>query len=397
MVVLAVAQIVGRVFALARQPRVMGEMVAGILLGPSFLGHFLPDATMFLFPNAVLPRLRMVAQGGVVLFMFLVGIELDTSRLRARARSAIVISLAGIALPLTLAVPVARVLYRTLAPAGVSGFLFTAFFAVAMSITAFPVLARIISERGLEKTPLGVLALTCAAVDDVSAWCLLALVAGVAASSPGRGFITAGLLFVYVASMFGIVRPLVRRITERQETLGRVSRRALLGMLLLLPLSAFATESIGVHALFGSFLLGALVTAESRLAHGINRIFETVVRVLLLPVFFAFAGLRTQLALVSGGQAWCLAGLIIAVAFLGKLGGVSLAARLTGLEWRRSAALGALMNTRGLMELVVLNMGLDLGIISPALFAMMVMMALVTTLAAAPLLAWLGPTEPLSD
>jgi Kef-type K+ transport system membrane component KefB len=289
------------------------------------------------------------------------------------------------------------VLYRTLAPAGVSGFLFTAFFAVAMSITAFPVLARIISERGLERTPLGVLALTCAAVDDVSAWCLLALVAGVAASSPGKGFTTVGLLLVYVASMLGIVRPVVRRITDRQEKLGRVSHGALLGMLLLLPLSAFATESIGVHALFGSFLLGALVNAESRLAHGISRIFETVVRVLLLPVFFAFAGLRTQLALVSGGQAWCFFALIIAVAFLGKLGGITLAARLSGLEWRRSAALGALMNTRGLMELVVLNMGLDLGIISPALFAMMVMMALVTTLAAAPLLAWLGPTESLSD
>jgi Kef-type K+ transport system membrane component KefB len=341
--------------------------------------------------------LRTVAQVGVVLFMFLVGIELDTSRLRERARSAIVISFAGIALPLALSVPVAVVLYPTLAPAGVSRFLFTAFFAVAMSVTAFPVLARIIAERGLERTPLGVLALTCAAVDDVSAWCLLALVAGFSASSPGKGFITIGLSLAYISSMRFFVRPIVRRITESQETLGRLSRGAVVGTLFLLFLSAFATDFIGIHALFGSFLLGALVRADSRLGRGLAGIFQSVVQILLLPVFFAFAGLRTELALVNGEQAWCLAGLVVAAAFLGKLGGITLAARLTGSGWRRSAALGALMNTRGLMELVVLNVGLDLGIISPTLFAMMVMMALVTTLAAAPLLACLGPEETLRD
>ena len=395
--ILAVAQIVGRLFTLARQPRVMGEMVAGILLGPSFLGRFLPAAAAFLFPNELVPHLRTVAQMGVVLFMFLVGIELDTLRLRSRVNSAIVISFAGIALPLALAVPVAGVLYPTLAPAGVSRFLFAAFFAVAMSVTAFPVLARIIAERGLEKSPLGVMALTCAAVNDVAAWCLLALVVGFAAASPGRGFVTIGLSFVYVVSMLSVVRPIVRRISERQEARNRVSHGAVLALLFLLLLSSLATVWIGVHALFGAFLLGAIVKAESRLARGITGRLEGVVSVLLLPVFFAFAGLRTELALVSGGRAWCLVALVVAAAFLGKLGGTGLAARATGMGWRRSAALGALMNTRGLMELVVLNVGLDLGIISPALFAMMVMMALVTTLTAAPLLAWIGHEERLGD
>jgi Kef-type K+ transport system membrane component KefB len=240
------------------------------------------------------------------------------------------------------------------------------------------------------------MALTCAAVNDVAAWCLLALVVGVAAASPGKGFVTIGLSLVYVGSMLGVVRPIVRRIGEKQETRDRASHGAVLALLVLLVLSSLATEWIGIHALFGAFLLGALVKAESRLARGVTGRLEGVVSVLLLPVFFAFAGLRTELALVSGGQAWCFAALVIAAAFLGKLGGTGVAALATGMGWRRSAALGALMNTRGLMELVVLNVGLDLGIISPALFAMMVLMALVTTLAAAPLLAWIGHGEPAS-
>jgi Kef-type K+ transport system membrane component KefB len=388
--ILVATQLIGRLFAFARQPKVMGEMVAGILLGPSFLGRLLPGAATFLFPNELMHRLRMVAQVGVVLFMFLVGVELDTVRLRSRVKSAIVISFAGIALPLALAVPVASVLYPTLAPARVSRFLFAAFFAVAMSVTAFPVLARIIAERGLEKSPLGVMALTCAAVNDVVAWCLLALVVGFAAASPGKGLVTIGLSLVYVGSMLGVVRPILRRIEEKQETRDRASHGAVLALLVLLVLSSMATARIGVHALFGAFLVGTLVKAESRLAQGLTGKLESVVSLLLLPVFFAFAGLRTELALVTGGRAWCLVLLVIAAAFVGKLGGTGVAALATGMGWRRSAALGALMNTRGLMELVVLNMGLDLGIISPALFAMMVMMALVTTLSAAPLLAWIG-------
>jgi Kef-type K+ transport system membrane component KefB len=388
--VLLLAQLVGRLFARVGQPAVIGEMFAGILLGPSLLGRVSPRTAEFLLPASITPHLRVIAQIGVVLYMFLVGLELDVSRLRERARSAVVIASSGIAVPLLLGSALAGLLYARLGPPGVPTFLFGAFFCVALSVTAFPVLARIVAERKLDKSPLGAMALTCAAADDIAAWCLLSIVVSFARSRPGDGFQTVLLAALYVAVMLGFVRPRLVEFARKKEHDDALSRNTLAGLFLALLVSALATESIGIHALFGAFLLGALVPSDSKLAQRVTAKLEDVVSVLLLPMFFAFTGLRTQIGLLDGLASWMLCGLIVLAAFVGKLGGVFVAARLCGMGTRSSLALGALMNTRGLMELIVLNVGLDLGIISPALFTMMVIMALVTTCAAGPLLSVIG-------
>jgi Kef-type K+ transport system membrane component KefB len=388
--VVLLAQLVGRVFARIGQPAVIGEMFAGILLGPSLLGRISPRTAEFVLPVSIAPHLRVIAQIGVVLYMFLVGLELDVSRLRERARSAIVIASSGIAVPLLLGSALAGLLYARVGPPGVSAFLFGAFFCVALSVTAFPVLARIVAERKLDKSPLGAMALTCAAADDIAAWCLLSIVVSFARSHPGEGFKTVLLAALYVVVMVGFVRRWLVDFARKKEHDDTLSRTTLAGMFLALLLSALATESIGIHALFGAFLLGALVPSDSKLAQRVTAKLEDVVSVLLLPIFFAFTGLRTQIGLLDGLASWLLCGLIVLAAFAGKLGGVFVAARLCGMGTRSSLALGALMNTRGLMELIVLNVGLDLGIISPALFTMMVIMALVTTCAAGPLLSLIG-------
>jgi Kef-type K+ transport system membrane component KefB len=395
-VVAGVAQVTGTLFARVRQPAVVGEMIAGVLLGPSLFGRVAPAAARFLFPTGIVPALRGVAQLGVVLFMFLVGLELDMRRLGARTRAALTMALAGIVVPLGLGAGVALWLSPVLAPS-VDRLLFTAFFAIAMSVTAFPVLARIVAERRLSRSPLGIMALTCAAMGDVTAWCLLAIVVSLASGKHGSGLATLGLTAAYVGAMLVVVRPLTQRLAARQETAERLSRRTVATLFLGLLLSALVTEWIGIHALFGAFLLGAVVPSETQLARQLTDKLEDLVGVVLLPVFFAFTGIRTDLHLVSGLQAWLLCALILSVAFLGKLGGVSVTARLLGVSWRHAAALGVLMNTRGLMELVVLNVGLDLGIVSPSLFAMMVVMAFVTTLAAGPLLDVIGRAETSGD
>ena len=389
-VVIAFAQLVGHAFKRIGQPPVIGEMFAGILLGPSLLGRISPDAAAFLLPSSIAPYLRALAQIGVVIYMFLVGVELDVRRLRQRAGSALVISASGIAVPLLLGSLVVGFLYPRVSSPAVPQFLFGAFFCVALSVTAFPVLARIVAERKLDKTNLGMLALTCAAADDIAAWCLLSIVVSFAQAQPSAGLVTVLLAAAYVAVMLVLVRPLFLRWVWREERAESLSRASLVVLFCGLLLSALITEWIGIHALFGSFLLGAIVPAESQLAERATAKLEDVVAVLFLPIFFAFTGLRTQIGLVSGLEAWALCGLIVLVAFLGKAGGVSLAARVCGVHWRGAFGLGALMNTRGLMELIVLNVGLDLGIISPALFTMMVIMALATTCATGPLLTWLG-------
>jgi Kef-type K+ transport system membrane component KefB len=385
----ALAQVIGRAFARIRQPAVVGEMLAGILLGPSLLGRVSPAAAQILLPREVGPYVRLVAQIGVVLFMFLVGLELDLAGLRHRMRSAATISLVGIAVPLCLGAGAGVVLHPILAPHGVGRMVFVAFFAVAMSVTAFPVLARIVAERNMQKSPLGAMALTCAAIDDASAWCLLAIVASLAGARTGEGLSTLGLTALYVAFMIGVVRPLLARLFATDEG----ARRLVPSVFLLLLVSALATEWIGIHALFGAFMLGAIVPAEAKLAHRLVEQLEDLVHVVLLPVFFAFTGMRTEVGLLTGAQAWLVCALIVLLAFAGKLGGVSVAARSLGLRWRDATALGVLMNTRGLMELIVLNVGLDLGIITGKLFTMMVIMALLTTFAGGPLLDLIGRRE----
>jgi Kef-type K+ transport system membrane component KefB len=318
-------------------------------------------------------------------------VELNTGGLRRIGTSALAISLAGIIVPFILGVLLAIGLHSSQGN-GASIVVFALFLGVAMSITAFPVLARILTDRGLTRTPLGMLALACAAADDATAWCLLALVTGVAKAQLNDALAIFAWTAAYVLVMFLLVRPAIGRWLAASGEKSITTPQVGVAMVALL-LSALATEWIGIHALFGAFLLGALIPHDSPLAEQLGKHIENVVVVLLLPAFFAFTGMRTEIGLVSGWQDWLLCGLIILVATAGKFGGALVAARLTGQTWRDSAALGVLMNTRGLMELIVLNVGLDLGIISPRLFAMMVLMALVTTIATTPVLQWIRGRE----
>jgi Kef-type K+ transport system membrane component KefB len=395
-VVLAASRGLGLLFQRIHQPPVIGEVLAGILLGPSLLGAAAPSASAFILPAEVAPSLSILAQVGVILFMFLVGVELDTGLLRKRSHATVAISHASIIAPFTLGTILAVALYPRLSSSNVSFTSFALFMGVSMSVTAFPVLARILTDRRMHRTRLGVIALTCAAVDDVTAWCLLAFVVSVVQSGgQGIGF-TLGMTAAYGILMLTAGRFLVRRFVGRVEALGRVTRDHVTIVFVALLLSALATETIGIHALFGAFLLGVLVPHRSLLASEIMHRLEDLVVLLLLPAFFAFTGMRTQIGLVQGAESWAMVGAILLVACLGKFGGSTLAARLTGSSWRESASIGVLMNTRGLMELIVLNIGLDLGVISPTLFAMLVLMALVTTFATTPVLHLLtrgGATE----
>lgn len=391
---LATIIVVGRVLgaALSRlgQPPVLGEVVAGILLGPSLLGAISPQTMEFLFPPRVLPHLGVLAQLGVILYMFLVGLELNGELLRARVGATLAIAQAGMVVPFLLGLALAWRLHADFAPEGVSHGTFALFMGVALSITAFPVLARILTDRGMDKSELGVLALGAAATADVTAWCLLAVAVGVAKAQLDGAFRTIVLALVFVGAMLGVVRPLAARWLRRfpgDDVPGHVTVVVMLALLL----AALTTEAIGIHAVFGAFLLGAIIPHDSAVARAFTRKLEDVVAVLLLPAFFAYTGLRTQIGLVAGPEQWVICAVIILAATAGKFGGTFVAARLLGMKGRTSAALGVLMNTRGLMELIVLNIGLDLGVISPTLYAMMVLMALTTTLAATPVLNWLHP------
>lgn len=380
--VVALGWLLGNLFRTLGQPPVIGEVVAGIALGPSVLGRLSPEAAKFLLPEEVAPYLGIIAQLGVIIYMFLIGLELNLDSLKQQAKSIVFISYAGIAVPFALGAALAFYLYPRVSSDDVPFTSFALFLGVAMAITAFPVLARILTDRGMSKTPLGLTALACAALGDATAWCLLAFVVGVAQASVGGAVLVIGLTFAFIAFMFLIVRPIAARLlTERELTRGVTALIfvALLG-------SALATEFIGIHAIFGAFLLGTVIPHDSAVAREFTHKLEDLVTVLLLPAFFAYTGLRTQIGLVAGLEEWLLCGLIIVVATVGKIGGTFLAASVTGYRWRDASALGILMNTRGLMELIVLNIGLEMNVISPTLFAMMVLMALVTTIATTPLL-----------
>jgi Kef-type K+ transport system membrane component KefB len=380
--VIIVGQILAKLFAYLSQPPVIGEVVAGILLGPSFLG---PEISAWILPPAAAPLLRVVAQLGIILYMFIVGLELNARMLKGKLHTTIATSHTSILVPFLLGALLALPLYTRLSSDETSFTSFALFMGVAISITAFPVLARILTDFGLARTELGVIALGCAAIDDVTAWCLLAFVSGVATAQVGQGLWVALGTMIYITFVFLIVRPLLKRLSSRQKT--EMPTRGVRAIFLVaLLLSALVTEAIGIHAAFGAFLLGAVIPEDSPIARSFVEQLESVVTILFLPAFFALTGMRTRIDLVSGLDGWLICGLIIFVATIGKFGGSLIAARLTGLGWREAAALGTLMNTRGLMELIVLNIGLDLRVISPALFAMMVMMALATTMATAPVL-----------
>ena len=391
--ILLLGRWLGKLFVHFGQPRVIGEIVAGIMLGPSLLGWISPAAMNFVLPPEVGPYLGIIAQIGVILYMFLVGLDFNAGLLRSRAHATVAISHASIVCPFLLGAVLALWLYPHLAPADVPFTSFALFMGVAMSITAFPVLARILTDRHIENTELGVVALSCAAADDVTAWCLLAFVVGVAQSKLGGAVQTVIFALLFIAFMLAVIRPLANRFlghhAEKQPP-----RRMAVWVLVALLLSALAAEWIGIHAIFGAFILGAIIPHDSDVALDFRHKLEDIVKILLLPAFFAYTGMRTKIGLVSGSEAWLFCAGIILVATLGKFGGTIAAARLTGLDWRLSSSLGILMNTRRLMELIVLNIGLELGVISEKLFAMMVIMALVTTLATTPILHFLTSARP---
>ncbi|HEX8951061.1 MAG TPA: cation:proton antiporter, partial [Polyangia bacterium] len=385
-VVIVVARGVGSLFAYFAQPPVVGEILAGILLGPSVLGRFAPMAQSFLLPKEVAPFLGVLSNVGVILYMFLVGVELDPTLLRKRGHATVAISHASIVTPFLLGALLALYVYPTLATRDVPFTVFSLFMGVSMSVTAFPVLARILTDRRMHKSRMGVIALTCAAIDDVTAWCLLAFVVSVAQARASGAFVTVASAVGYIALMVLVARPAMVRLSRLYGIKGRLTQGVMAIVFVALLLSALATDAIGIHAVFGAFALGAVIPHDSGLARELTDRLEDLVVVLLLPAFFAFTGLRTQIGLVTTGDQWIICGLIILVASAGKFGGSFVAARLTGLGWRDSSALGVLMNTRGLMELIVLNIGLELRVLSPTLFAMLVLMAIVTTFMTTPIL-----------
>ena len=393
-VIVVTARLVGGLFTRLHQPAVIGEVVAGIMLGPSLLGSVAPGLAAVLVPPGTAPFLGVMSQLGVILYMFLIGLELDLKLLRARAATTAAIAVSSIVVPFGLGLILARTLYGSLAPVGVGFTPFALFLGVSMSITAFPVMARILGDKGLQRTPMGIVALTCAAINDAVAWCLLAVVVGVTQATSSAAIQTIVLTVVYIALTLTAGRRLMVAVITGIDGAPRVGERSLALVLVAVLLSAVATDLIGIHAIFGAFLLGVIIPHESVVATYATQRLDGIVRVMFLPVFFAFVGLRTSIGLVQTANDWLLCGLIIAVATIGKFGGAAVAAKLAGLHWRDSAALGILMNTRGLVELIVLNIGFDVGVISPRLFSMLVVMALVTTVMTSPILSALLRRRP---
>jgi Kef-type K+ transport system membrane component KefB len=371
---------------------VVGEMAAGVLLGPSLFGLLAPGAFAFVFAEGSLGTLSLLSQVGVCLFMFSVGMELDLLHVKEKARAAVAVSHASIVFPYLLGVALAYPLYSQLAAPGATFAAFALFMGISMSITAFPVLARILKERGLSRTALGNTALTCAAVNDVTAWSILAFVVAIAqAGSLGGASLSLALVLAFVALMvFGVRRALPLWLGDRRLAASEPSKGTLAVVLCVVVAAALSTEIIGIHALFGAFLAGAVMPDTHGFRRKIDLRVEGLSSVLLLPLFFAFTGLRTQIGLLGDARGWMLCLVIVLVASLGKLGGSAVAARITGMAWRDALRLGALMNTRGLMELIALNIGYDLGILSPRIFTMLVIMALATTVLTGPLLTLFG-------
>ncbi len=386
-VIILTARLFGWLCKKIGQPTVIGEIIAGIALGPSFLGIYFPEFSSALFPVESLSNLQFLSQIGLIFFMFIIGMELDLKVLQNKAQDAVVISHASIIFPFALGVALAYLLYTSFAPIGIDFTSFALFIGISMSITAFPVLARIVQERNLQKTKLGTIVITCAAADDITAWCLLAAVIAIVKAGNFVSSLYIILLAVgYVLVMIKLVRPFLKRIGEMYASRENLSKPIVAIFFLTLILSAYLTEIIGIHALFGAFMAGAIMPDNSKFRNTFTEKVEDVSLVLLLPLFFVYTGLRTQIGLLNEPYHWQITALIIAVAVVGKFVGSTAAAKFVGQNWKDSLTIGALMNTRGLMELVVLNIGYDLGVLTPEIFAMMVIMALLTTFMTGPAL-----------
>jgi Kef-type K+ transport system membrane component KefB len=384
-VIILVARFFGWICLKIGQPSVIGEILAGVAMGPSLVGFYFPGFSDTLFPLESLGNLQFLSQIGLILFMFVVGMELDLKVLKNRANDAVVVSHASIVVPFALGMVLAYFIYESFAPEGVQFASFGLFLGIAMSITAFPVLARIVQERGIHKSKLGTMVITCAAADDITAWCILAaVIAIVKAGSFVSALYIIALAILYVFLMIKVIRPFLKRIGDLHTSRENLSKPIVAIFFLVLLGSAYATEVIGIHALFGAFMAGAIMPENVKFRNIFIEKVEDVALVLLLPLFFVFTGLRTQIGLLNDPYLWKVTGLIILVAVVGKFVGSALAAKFIGQNWKDSLTIGALMNTRGLMELVVLNIGYDLGVLTPEIFAMMVIMALVTTFMTGP-------------
>jgi Kef-type K+ transport system membrane component KefB len=394
-IVIAVSYLIGWIFAYFGQAAVVGEMMAGVLLGPSVFGLLTPAAFQFVFAASSLGALRLLSQIGVCLFMFTVGMEMDAAELRRKAHTAIVVSHASIIAPYFLGVLLALFLYSDFAQPEASFTGFALFMGISMSVTAFPVLLRILQDRGILRTSLGRTAAACAAVGDVTAWSVLALVVAIArATNVYAVTLSLALVLIFVVLMLFVIKPNLPSWIGQPALERPNPSKTVLGVVFGIVLaSALGTQVIGSRALFGAFLAGIVMPTTGGFRDKVVVRVENLSSVLLLPVFFAFSGLRTHIGLLNGGQDWLICFLIIAVATAGKLGGSALAARLTGMKWRESFQLGALMNTRGLMELIALNIGYDMGILSQRIFTMLVIMALVTTMMTGPLVAFFEKTR----
>lgn len=389
--IFVVTRLFGKIAAKLGQQTVIGEIIAGIVLGPSLLGWAFPDFSQFVFPKESLKTLQFLSQIGLAFFMFIIGMEFDSTKLKNKAHDALVISHASIVVPYLLGMGLTYFIYPSFAPEGVGFLPFSLFMGIAMSITAFPVLARILQERKMSKSPLGLLAITCAAADDVTAWCILAAVVAIAkAGSLATAGFTIVLTGVYVLCMLYWIKPWLAKECASAIQKGKVGGKVVSLFIGTLLGSAYLAEAIGIHALFGAFLAGVVMPNDPVFKAALAEKIEDVSVLLLLPIFFAFTGLRTQITLLNQEHLWLLCLVIIGIAVAGKFGGSTLAAKGVGYSWKDALSIGALMNTRGLMELIVLNVGYDLGILKPEIFAIMVLMALATTFMTAPCLDFIN-------
>lgn len=388
-VIIITSKFTGWLFKKIGQPVVVGEILAGILLGPSFLVSVFPNIDNILFPLESLNSLKLLSQIGIILFMFGVGMKLDLESLRDNTQTAIIVSHISIVIPLFLGIFHSLLIYPYVANSQTSFSAFAMFMGVAMSITAFPVLARIIEEQGLSNSFIGTTAITCASFDDIASWCILAIVISIVEGSGITGaFLTILLTIIFVSVMFFVLKPLLNYILNTDTNNIETNKgQTTVGTLIFILVSSLITIKIGIHELFGAFMAGVVMPTAKDFRSALTDRIETFSNVFLLPLFFVFTGLRTQINLLNNLQSWLICISIIFIASIGKLGGATLASRITGINWRDSLSIGILMNTRGLMELIVVNIGYDLGILSPQVFTMMVFMAITTTFMTGPLLS----------
>lgn len=389
-VILITCRLFGWLFAKMQQPTVIGEIVAGIVLGPSVLGHLLPSVSAFLFPYDSLQNINMLSQFGLILFMFAIGMELNITEVRQKLKETILISHTSTIFPFFLGMVTAYFLYNKYAYESTPFLSFALFVSIALSITAFPVLARIIQEKGLTKTHLGTISLASAANGDITAWCLLAVVVAIAqAGSMLSAIYNIGFSFIYLLLMFTVIRPFLRMIGHIYHNKEVVDKGLVAFMFLLLIVSSYLTEILGLHALFGAFVAGVVMPDNIKFRKIMTEKVEDVSLALFLPLFFVSTGLRTEIGLLNSPELWYMCGIFILVAIIGKFGGSLVAARFVGETWKDSLYIGALMNTRGLMELVVLTIGYDMKILTPPIFVMLVLMTLVTTFMTTPLISFI--------